>query len=284
MTAPYTQLPAQTGIGLRLPHMREFLATRPAIAWVEVHTENYFGGGANLAALHAVREHYPLSLHGVGLGLGSACGLDPQHLAALVALVEQTQPAAVSEHLCWNRTREQCFNDLLPLPYTRASLDFLCRQIDTVQNALRRPLLIENLSSYLAYAEDDIAEGQFLAELAQRSGCGILLDINNLYVNQANLGRDARAAIDAMPAACVAQYHLAGFEVCDDGLLLDTHGGPVHEPVWRLYDYALQRIGVRPTLLEWDTRLPPLADLLAEAGRAQQAIDTRQPEEALHND
>lgn len=269
----HPSLPRAAGIGLRLPHIRQFLAEMPAIAWVEVHPENYFGGGANLAALHALRAHYPISLHGVGMGLGSACGLDAEHLRRFRSLVDALEPASVSEHLCWNRTADECFNDLLPLPYSEAALAFMVEQVDQAQTALGRRLLIENLSSYVAFADDTIAEGEFLAELARRSGCGLLLDLNNLYVNEHNLGRDARTAIAALPTAAIGEIHIAGFEERSDGLWLDTHGTPVREAVWCLLDFALARCGATPVLLERDTHLPPLAELLDEASRAQRALD-----------
>ncbi|MGQ5522898.1 MNIO family bufferin maturase [Chitinimonas sp. PSY-7] len=270
---PYPTLPHAAGIGLRLPHIRQVLAERPAIAWLEVHPENYFGGGANLAALTAIRADYPLSLHGVGLGIGSACGLDVQHLAKFRSLIERLEPASVSEHLCWNRTARECFNDLLPLPYSQAALDFMVTQVEQAQEALGRCLLIENLSSYIAFHDDAIPEGEFLAALAQRSGCGLLLDLNNLYVNQHNLGRDARVAINALPTDAVGEIHVAGFEEREDGLWLDTHGTPVREDVWDLLEFALHRFGPQPVLLERDTHLPPLAELLAEADRAQTILN-----------
>ncbi|WP_269533561.1 DUF692 domain-containing protein [Chitinimonas sp. BJYL2] len=269
-----TTLPHAAGIGLRLPHIREVIDTRPAVAWFEVHAENYFGGGANRAALRRVRTDYPISIHGVGLGLGSAVPLDKAHLAALRELVDEIEPAAVSEHLCWNRTADECFNDLLPLPYTETALHHMAAQVDAAQTALGRPLLIENLSSYVAFRDDAIAEAEFLAELSQRTGCGLLLDLNNLYVNEHNLGRDARAAIAALPVEAVAEIHLAGFEKRDDDLWLDTHGTPVCDAVWDLLDVALARFGALPVLLERDTHLPAFADLQHEAARAQLALDT----------
>ncbi|PHV12196.1 MNIO family bufferin maturase [Chitinimonas sp. BJB300] len=272
----HPSLPPAAGLGLRLPHIRQVLAERPAIAWLEVHPENYFGGGANLAALTAIRADYPLSLHGVGLGLGSACGLDETHLGKFRSLIERLEPASVSEHLCWNRTPTECFNDLLPLPYSQAALDFMVAQVEQAQEALRRHLLIENLSSYVAFNEDAIPEGEFLAELARRSGCGLLLDLNNLYVNQHNLDRDARAAIEALPVQAVGEIHIAGFEEREDGLWLDTHGTPVSDAVWDLLAFALTHFGPRPVLLERDTHLPPLADLLTEIARAQTMLNAQE--------
>lgn len=268
-----TQLPRMAGIGLRPPHLAEVIDTRPDVAWFEVHAENYFGGGANLAALCKVREHYPLSLHGVGLGLGSATPLDREHLQRFRQLIDAIAPQAVSEHLCWNRLDDECFNDLLPLPYSDAALAWMTERVDIAQDILGQPLLIENLSSYVAFADDTIPEGEFLAELARRSGCGLLLDVNNLYVNEHNLGRDARAAIAALPSHAVAEIHIAGFEERDDGLWLDTHGTPVRDAVWNLLDVALARFGALPVLLERDTHLPSFAELQAEAARAQYALN-----------
>lgn len=270
---PRSSLPVAAGIGLRLPHIRQVLAERPPVAWFEVHPENYFGGGPNLAALTALRADYPLSLHGVGMGLGSAVEPDLEHLAAFRRLIDRLEPASVSEHLCWNRTERECFNDLLPLPYTEAALDLLCRRVTQVQETLGRRLLIENLSSYVAFAADAIPEGEFLAELARRSGCGLLVDINNLWVNQLNLGRDARAALAALPAGAVGELHVAGFEHRDDGLVLDTHGTPVAAEVWALLDEAYRRFGPVATLLERDTNLPPFAELRDEAALIETALE-----------
>ncbi|GAB3264106.1 MbnB/TglH/ChrH family RiPP precursor modification enzyme [Chitinimonas naiadis] len=265
-------LPAAAGLGLRLPHIRDVIERRPDIAWFEVHPENYFGGGANLAALRAVRDHYPLSLHGVGMGLGSAAPLDPVHLAAFRRLIDMLAPASVSEHLCWNRTPEACFNDLLPLPYSEAALNHMADRVSEAQDALGRELLIENLSSYITFADDAIPEGEFLAELVRRTGCGLLLDLNNLHVNEHNLGRDPHAALAALPAAAIGEIHIAGYEERDDGLWLDTHGTAVRQPVWDLLDSALQRYGPRPILLERDNNLPALDELMNELDQAKAAL------------
>lgn len=267
-----TTLPSAAGIGLRLPHIREVLDTQPAVAWFEVHPENYFGGGANIAALDAIRRNYPLSLHGVGMGLGSVTALDATHLAKFRALIERLEPASVSEHLCWNRSDDECFNDLLPLPYTDAALSHIAERIEQAQDALGRRLLIENLSSYVGFVDDAISEGDFLAELVRRTGCGLLVDVNNFYVNEHNLGRHALSALNALPADAVGEIHIAGFEPREDGLWLDSHGAPVCDGVWDLLDAALHRFGPVPVLLERDTNLPPLGELLTEANRAQAAI------------
>lgn len=266
-------LPVAAGIGLRLPHIREILETRPAVAWFEVHPENYFGGGANIAALDAIRCDYPISLHGVGMGLGSAGPLNSYHLRQFRALIERLEPASISEHLCWNRTADACFNDLLPLPYNEQALAHIASRVSEAQAQLGRRLLIENLSSYVAFVDDVIAEGEFLAELVRRTGCGLLVDINNLFVNQHNLGRDPESALAALPADAVGEIHIAGFEVRDDGLWLDSHGAPVNEGVWTLLDKALARFGPVPVLLERDTNLPAFGELVRESGQAQTALD-----------
>ncbi len=265
-------LPCVAGIGLRAPHYREVLDTLPPLGWVEVHNENFFGGGAALHTLLKVREHYPVSLHGVGMGLASGDPLNPEHLTALRELCEAIQPAAISEHLCWNSVNGLVANDLLPFPYTRESLAHVARRIQQVQEKLGRSLLVENLSSYLSFSNSEMTEGEFLAELTRRTGCGILFDVENLYVNVRNLGVDAEAFIRAIPHEAVREYHLAGYSV-RDGCLVDTHNFPVYPEVWALYEYVLQQIGPRPTLIEWDSDIPALSVLMAEADKAQQRMN-----------
>ncbi|MDO9052759.1 MAG: DUF692 domain-containing protein [Gallionella sp.] len=265
-------LPCSAGIGLRAPHYAEVLETLPALGWVEVHNENFYGGGAALHTLLKVREHYAVSLHGVGMGLASDSPLDTQHLSALHHLCEIIQPAAVSEHLCWNSADCITINDLLPFPYTRESLTHVARRVEQVQEKLGRPLLVENLSSYLSFTHSEMTEGEFLAELTRRTGCGILFDVENLYVNARNLGVDAKAFIQAIPAEAVKEYHLAGYSV-RDGCLVDTHNFPVYPEVWALYEYVLQQIGPRPTLIEWDSDIPPLSVLMGEATKARQYME-----------
>jgi uncharacterized protein (UPF0276 family) len=267
------------GIGLRAPHHAQVLAERPAVAWWEVHSENFFSaGGAPLAFLHAVRETYPVSLHGVGLSLGAVDTLFEAHLEKLAALVERIAPAAVSEHLCWSSTGAQHFNDLLPLPYTEETIQQASARISRVQDRLQRQILVENVSSYLTFADSTMSEWDFLVAVAERSGCGILLDINNIYVSACNHGFAAKTYIDAIPAGLVGEMHLAGFDRCDD-FLIDTHGQPVHAPVWDLYEYALERLGPKPTLIEWDADIPALAVLQGEAAKAERLL---QREEAGH--
>lgn len=265
-------LPCTAGIGLRAPHYREVLQARPQLGWVEVHSENFFGGGAPLHTLLRVREHYPVSLHGVGLGLASSAPLDREHLSALHRLCDAVQPAAVSEHLCWNSAAGVTINDLLPFPYTRAALSRVAIRIEQVQEKLGRRLLVENLSSYLSFPHSEMSEAEFLAELVRSTGCGILFDVENLYVNSRNLGVDASDFIETIPADAVREYHLAGYSV-RDGCLVDTHDHPVYPEVWKLYEYALQKIGPRPTLIEWDSDIPPLPVLLGEAAKAQQRME-----------
>jgi uncharacterized protein (UPF0276 family) len=265
--------PAGIGIGLRHAHYSEFLAAVPPVDWVEVHSENYFGdGGYDLHVLETVRRDLPVSLHGVGLGLGSTRPLDPIHLDRLKRLVERIEPSVVSEHLCWGSTPAAWLNDLLPMPLTDAALDHLCARVSEVQDALRRPILLENVSTYIRFCEDQYGETCFLAELAGRTGCGVLLDVNNLYVNQCNHGEDAMAALNALPRGSVGEIHLAGHRVTDVAVI-DDHGSRVSPAVWTLYEQALQRFGQIPTLIEWDTDIPPLDVLLDEVRVARQAFD-----------
>ncbi|OIQ98136.1 hypothetical protein GALL_199000 [mine drainage metagenome] len=272
MNQPATNmLPDTAGIGLRAPHYREVLDTLPKLGWVEVHNENFFGGGAPLHTLLRVREHYPVSLHGVGMGLASTTPLDKEHLSAVARLCADVQPAAVSEHLCWNAAEGMVINDLLPFPYTREALAHVARRVDQVQERIGRQLLVENLSSYLSFSHSEMTEGEFLAELTRRTGCGILFDVENLYVNMRNLGVDTEAFIKAIPAAAVKEYHLAGYSM-RDGCLVDTHNHPIYPEVWELYESVLRQIGPRPTLIEWDSDIPALSVLMGEAAKAQQRL------------
>jgi uncharacterized protein len=264
-------LPPRAGIGLRSPHVSEVLATRPALPWLEVHPENYLGGGPAVRALHAIREHYPVSFHAVGLSLGSADGLDRRHLGRLKDLVDRLEPTIVSEHLAWSQSGGAYLNHLLPLPYTEESLAAVCRNVDEVQATLGRRVLVENPSGYLRFTASTVPEADFLTELARRTGCGLLCDVNNIYVTARNLGLDPEAYLGALPPAAVGEIHLAGHSVNDaDGrtLLIDDHGSPVAPAVWALYEQALHRFGAVPTLVEWDTGIPALEVLLSEARRA----------------
>ncbi len=256
------------GIGLRAAHYREFFDSRPCIDWLEIHSENYFGvGGYDLHVLEHVRAHYPVSLHGVALSLGSADGVREGHLAKLKRLVDRIEPALVSEHLCWAALGARHFNDLLPLPYTREALDQVVAHVTLVQETLRRRILIENVSSYLQFRASEMSEFAFLAELAKRSGCGILLDVNNLFVNSVNHGFDPIEALREIPREAVGEIHLAGHSAAGD-LLIDDHGSRVVPQVWSLYEVACRRLGQVPTLIEWDTAIPPLDVLLDEAATA----------------
>jgi uncharacterized protein (UPF0276 family) len=275
---PGGPIPARAGIGLRSAHQDELVARRPGVAWIEVHTENYFHeGGPHLAALERAREHYPLSLHGVGLGLGSVASLDPVHLARVKRAIERFEPALVSEHACWGHAGGEYFNDLLPLPYTEEAVEHLAARVRQVQDFLGRRILVENLSSYFAYTASSLTEWDFLAAVVERSGCGLLLDVNNIYVNSINLGLDAERFIDCVPAEAVQEIHLAGHRrnrVGTRDLLIDDHGSRVCAEVWELYERAITRLGPVPTLIEWDTDVPALDVLVAEARKADTVLET----------
>ncbi len=266
-------IPPCAGIGLRAPHYRELVAARPAVGWLEVHSENYFGdGGQPLYFLERLRADYPLSLHGVGLSLGSADGLDRTHLQRLKSLARRFEPGLVSEHVCWSAIGGRHLHDLVPLPYTEESLTLVCRHVDIAQDFLGRQLLVENVSSYLRFSHSTIAEWDFIAAVANTTGCGILLDVNNVYVSAVNHGFDAERYLAAMPPASVREFHLAGFDRAG-GLLIDTHGNRVAAPVWALYRHAVARFGARPTLIEWDTDIPALDVLVDEARIADAELE-----------
>ena len=270
VTAP---IPARAGIGLRAEHYREVVATRPAVGWFEVHSENYFGdGGAPHHYLEQVRRDYPLSLHGVGLSLGSADELNRTHLEKLKALIQRYEPGLVSDHLSWSSVDGRYLNDLLPLPYTGESLRHVAAHVSAAQDFLGREILIENPSSYLQYRHSDMGEAEFLAELSVRSGCGILLDVNNIYVSASNHGFDAQAYLRAIPPTRVREIHLAGHTVNrypEGEILIDTHNARVCDAVWALYRDTLTHVGRVPVLIEWDTDLPALSVLLDEARKAE---------------
>jgi uncharacterized protein len=265
-------VPAKAGIGLRFQHHEAMLAERPDIAWLEVHTENYMGGGTPVRYLDAIRRDYPISCHGVGLSLGSAEGLDRTHLARIRGVVERVEPALVSEHLSWSVIGGRYLADLLPLPMTEEALEIVCRHVDETQEFLGRRILVENPSSYLRYRHSTIPEWEFLAAVATRTGCGILCDVNNIYVSACNHGWDPAIYLAALPSAAVAEIHLAGHSVrhLEGGMILriDDHSARVIPEVWALYAQALACFGPVPTLMEWDTNVPPLEVLLDEAGKA----------------
>ncbi len=264
-------IPALAGIGLRFPHHKAVIAQRPPVAWFEVHSENYLAG-AGARDLEAIRRDYPVSLHGVGLSLGSADGLDAGHLDRIVRLAERIDPGLVSEHLSWSVSEGDYLGDLLPLPLTEEALDVVCNNVDRFQKAMRRRILVENPSSYLQYRHSTIPESEFLSAVTQRTGCGILCDVNNIVVCAANHGWDPHAYLDALPSSDVKELHLAGHTVKaldgDAMLLIDDHGSHVDAAVWSLFRKAVQRFGPLPTLIEWDTNIPPLGVLIEEANRA----------------
>jgi len=265
---------AAVGVGFKAEHFDAIRESGPAVGFFEVHAENYMGaGGPPHRRLEAIRRDYALCVHGVGLSIGSPAPLDRLHLARLRRVVERYQPAIVSEHLAWSTHEGEFFNDLLPLPYTEETLARVCEHVDEAQLALKRPILVENPSTYVAFAETTMGETEFLAEIARRTGCGLLLDVNNVFVSATNHGRDARAYFADFPFAAVGEIHLAGCaDDKDDAglpLLIDAHNSPVREAVWALYAEAIRRRAVVPTLIEWDNELPPWPALLAEARRAE---------------
>ena len=271
-----SRLPVAAGIGLRAAHHERVRTERPEIGWLEVHTENFLGGGATPALLDGLGERYAISLHGVGLSLGSAEGLDEEHLARIATLVRRLDPAAVSDHVSWSVTGGVYFNDLLPIPYDEEALSVIARNVARFQEAIDRTVMVENPSTYLRHAQSDRAEPQFLAELCQRSGCGLLLDVNNVFVSTQNHGDDAQAYLAAMAQLPIGEIHLSGHHLRQIGnrsIRIDDHGSPVSDSVWALYEQALDLIGPRPTLIEWDSALPPLETLLGEAGKAQTRLD-----------
>jgi uncharacterized protein (UPF0276 family) len=268
-------IPARAGIGLRAVHHHALIAEQPPVGWIEAHTENYFHeGGAAARALERARASYPLSLHGVGLGLGSADGLDREHLARVRRAITRFEPALVSEHACWGHAGGEHFNDLLPLPYTDEAVQWLARQVGEAQDALGTRLLIENVSAYVTFEHSTLHEWEFLTEVAAISGCGLLLDVNNVFVSSKNLGLDAHAFISGLPLGSVGEIHLAGHARNGD-VLIDDHGSQVCEEVWQLYALAIARFGALPTLIEWDSNIPPLSTLVAESQRADLVLGER---------
>ena len=271
------RLPHTPGIGFKPQHFAAVLAEPGPVQWLEIHAENYMGdGGRPLAQLRALSERFAISVHGVGLSIGGDGPLDREHLARLKHLTGWLNPASFSEHLAWSTHDSHFLNDLLPLPYTDATLARVADHIDQVQEALGRRMLLENPSSYLAFAESSWPETEFLAELVRRTGCGLLLDINNVFVSATNLGFTPQAYIDAFPLAHVGELHLGGHDTQADDhgapLLIDSHGREVADPVWALLDYTLAKSGSRPVLVEWDTDVPDWPVLRDEATRAARAL------------
>lgn len=270
-------LPAAAGIGFKSQHFAQIMEDAGPISFLEIHAENYMGaGGRPIAQLKALAEKFPISVHGVGLSIGGEAPLDRDHLARLRRLCDWLNPASFSEHLAWSSHDVGFLNDLLPLPYTEATLARVCRHIDQTQEALGRRMLLENPSTYLAFTETTLSEVHFLTEIATRTGCGLLLDVNNVFVSAANQNWDARAYIDAFPLHLVGEIHLGGHDEDSDEhgapLLIDSHGRAVVDPVWSLYAHAIAAAGPKPTLIEWDTDVPTLDTLKAEVARAAQLL------------
>jgi len=261
------------GLGLRTEHYADFVAAPQPVDWLEIISENYLvPGGKPLHFLDRIRADYPMVLHGVSLSIGSSDALDMGYLRELKGLIARVQPAWVSDHLCWTGVDRQNLHDLLPMPYTEAALRHLVDRVLRVQDFLGRRLVLENVSSYVSFAADEMSEWQFIAELLRRADCQLLLDVNNVYVSSVNHRFDARAYVDAIPPERVVQIHLAGHE--DHGeYLIDTHDHPVCEAVWRLYDYTVARMGLKPTMIERDDHIPPLPELLAELAEARRRQD-----------
>lgn len=276
-------IPAAAGIGLRFPHHRELAAAPEGVAWVEVHPENYMAGGAMLDLLDVIRRDIPVSLHGVGLSLGSVGGVDGAHVARLKELIDRIDPGLVSDHLSWSVADGVYLPDLLPLPYTEEALDTVARNVEQVQHLLDRPLLIENPSRYMRFSHSTLTEAEFLTALVSRTGCRLLYDLNNLFVSAANLDEDPAATLFSLPIEAVAEIHLAGHVLtqAEDGtnVRIDDHGSPVPSEVWNLYARFLHRSGAVPTLIEWDRSIPPLAILKAEAAKAQHHLNAVGTEE-----
>lgn len=271
------QVQCRSGIGLREPHFEEILKNKPNISWLEAHSENYFDfGGVPHQYLKDIAQHYPISLHCIGLSLGSADGIDGAHLTALNRLVDEIDPIFVSDHLSWSGYDGRAVPDLLPLPFTEEALSILTRNIDLVQTTLNRQIFIENPSGYLDFIEQDMREPEFLNTLASQTGCGLLLDINNIHVSGQNIGFDTYAYIDTIDPKHVKECHLAGYQVNivdDKEFLIDAHNNPIYDPVWALYDYAISKLGDIPTLIEWDADIPALSVLEQEAQKADHIRD-----------
>lgn len=277
MTESHTTLPFRAGVGYKAQHLDDILADTTAIGWLEIHAENYMSeGGPQIAQLRHLREVFPISCHGVGLSIGGEGRLDPEHLARLAKLVFWLEPAMFSEHLAWSTHETSFFNDLLPVPYDISSLKRVCEHIDLVQSTLGRQMLLENPSTYVAFAQSTYSETDFIAEIVRRTGCGLLLDVNNVFVSATNQQYDPRSYLDAFPTEAVQEIHLGGHAVDSDEygapLLIDSHNASVVDPVWALYDYTLAQTGKKPTLIEWDNDIPEWPVLAAEAKRVERHL------------
>lgn len=282
--------PSTAGVGLRLPHLAEVAATRPSAAWLEIHPENFLANPHAMELLQDIARDYPISVHTVGVSIGSSGGIDHEHLRRVRTLVETIDPVLVSGHLAWSTHEGEYLNDLLPLPYDEETLRLVTRHIDEVQQGLGRPYLVENPSSYVGFGTSTMTEVEFLSELVRRSGCKLLCDVSNIHLSAHNMHFDPYAYIDALPAGAIGEMHLGGFAVEEDEanpggtLLVDTHSTIIAEPAWNLYAHAVRRFGVQPTLIEWDNDLPTFATIMNEAMRADSiaadALDRRQPHAA----
>jgi len=270
-------IPPKAGIGLRFQHHQAVLDTRPDVAWMEIHTENYMGDGSPIRCLEAIRRDIPISLHGVGLSLGSAEGLDQTHLDRIRQVAERIAPNLMSEHIAWSVSGGNYLADLLPLPMTEEALAVVCRHVDQVQSTLGRRILVENPSTYMQFRHSTIPEWEFMAAVAARTGCGILCDVNNIYVSAENHSWNPLAYLTALPPGAIGEIHLAGHSVrqlADGGTLrIDDHSSRVIDEVWSLYEEALRQFGSVPTLIEWDQNVPPLDVLVEEARHAGALID-----------
>ena len=275
---PYI-IPATAGIGLRAQHYVDILELLPDAAWLEFHPENYFGnGGAPLYYLEKLREHYPVSMHGVGLSLGSVDPLSYSHLANLKSLIERFEPGLVSEHLSWGSVNGQHYNDLLPLPYTEEALQHFCERVLETQDFLKRQILVENPSSYLSFEHSSIPENEFFKAIAERTDCGLLLDINNVYVSAENHGFDALSYLNSIPKELVGEIHLAGHarnQIGEQELLIDDHASKVCDDVWQLFSHFVSESTDAPVLIEWDSDIPELEVLLSEAFKARDIMESR---------
>lgn len=291
---PNRLVPTGSGVGLRLPHIAEVASTRPPAAWLEIHPENFLANPHATELLTDLARHYPISVHTVGVSVGSAAGVDRAHLARVRALIDLVDPILVSGHLAWSTHEGEYLNDLLPLPYDKETLHFVARHVDEVQNELGRAYLVENPSSYIGFGASTMTEVEFLCELAQLTGCRLLCDVSNVHLSANNIGFDPYLYIDSLPIEAIGELHLGGFTIEEDEgdpgfeLLIDTHATAIAEPVWRLYDHALRRFGPKPTLVEWDNALPSFSTILSEAQRADavmaQALETDAHRADAHRD
>ena len=269
MTMESISLSNAVGIGLRLPHILEVAATRPHVGWLEIHPENFLANPHAAELLCELSEHYPISFHTVGISIGSAGGIDKNHLKRIRNLIDRMNPVFVSGHLAWSTFKNEYLNDLLPLPYNTEALRFVEAHLHEVQDNLGRSYLIENPSSYVGFTTSTMSEVEFLAELVRRTGCGLLCDVSNIHVSAQNMDFNAHTYIDDLPSDAISEFHLGGYTP-EEGLLIDTHAAPISEAAWDLYAYAVRRFGPKPTLIEWDNDIPPLPKLLDQARRAEE--------------